>query len=342
MKTANIATSLMFSILLGATSGGSSGARVPPSLRRPRVARLVVGADGVADLDRDGRPDFITGRSRGEILWYRLEAPDRWARHRLGEQSPSDVGGAALDVDGDGWIDFVAGGAWYRNTGQPRTEPFERIVFDKDLAAVHDVVVADVDGDGRTGRAHHVRPEQPPLVPHSGRPAPALAAARHRPVRSMPASAWATWTATATWTWCARTCGSRTPTARARAGSSHENIPFGNPEPAVSAGHALRGAGHRPRRRQRPGDDRERDQGRPHRLAGERRRQGRLVEAARTAAGRPGRAGRLPFAGRGRLRQRRRPGRVHLRDGRHPRRPAAALVHLGEHATARASSSSST
>jgi hypothetical protein len=78
-----------------------------------------------------------------------MEAPDRWVRHRLGERSPSDVGGAAMDVDGDGWIDFVTGGAWYRNPGRPRTEPFERIEFDKDLAGVHDVVVADVDGDRR-------------------------------------------------------------------------------------------------------------------------------------------------------------------------------------------------
>jgi hypothetical protein len=60
----------------------------------------------VADLDRDGRPDYITGRSRGGILWYRMETPDRWVRHKLGEQSPSEVGGAVLDVNGDGWIDF--------------------------------------------------------------------------------------------------------------------------------------------------------------------------------------------------------------------------------------------
>jgi hypothetical protein len=106
------------------------------------------GQTAVADLDRDGRPDFITGRSRGEIRWYRMERADRWVRHQLGEQSPSDVGGVVLDVDGDGWIDFVAGGAWYRNTGQPRRQMFERMVFDRDLAGVHDVMIQDVDGDG--------------------------------------------------------------------------------------------------------------------------------------------------------------------------------------------------
>lgn len=107
------------------------------------------GQTAVGDLDRDGKPDFITGRSRGEIRWYRMESPGRWTHHPLGDQSPSDVGGAVLDVDGDGWLDFVTGGAWYRNTGQPRTEPFERIVFDKDLQACHDVVAGDIDGDGR-------------------------------------------------------------------------------------------------------------------------------------------------------------------------------------------------
>jgi hypothetical protein len=57
------------------------------------------------------------------------------------------VGGCALDVDGDGWIDFVAGGAWYRNSRDADT-PFERFVFDPDLTGVHDLFAADVDGDG--------------------------------------------------------------------------------------------------------------------------------------------------------------------------------------------------
>lgn len=136
-------------ILLGLDAAAQEAMRFEHHYIDRDLAGSSWGQTAAADLDRDGRPDFITGRSRGEIVWYQLEAPARWSRHLLGEQSPSDVGGAALDVDGDGWIDFVAGGAWYRNTGRPRSEPFERIVFDKDLNAVHDVMLADVDGDGR-------------------------------------------------------------------------------------------------------------------------------------------------------------------------------------------------
>jgi hypothetical protein len=77
-----------------------------------------------------------------------MHTPDRWTRHQLGTESPSDVGGVALDVDGDGYTDFVAGGAWYRNSRHADT-PFTRIPFDPGLTAVHDVVAADIDGDGR-------------------------------------------------------------------------------------------------------------------------------------------------------------------------------------------------
>ncbi len=106
------------------------------------------GQTALADLDNDGRLEFVMGRARGEIYWYKCHAPDRWTRHLLGVDSPSDVGACALDVDGDGWIDLVTGGAWYRNSRETG-KPFERIVFDPELGAVHDVVTADVDGDGR-------------------------------------------------------------------------------------------------------------------------------------------------------------------------------------------------
>ncbi len=106
------------------------------------------GQTALADVDNDGRLEFITGQRGGDIYWYKYHAPDRWSRHLLGQQSPSDVGGCAIDVDGDGYIDFVTGGAWYRNSRDPG-QPFEHIVFDPALQAVHDVVAADLDGDGQ-------------------------------------------------------------------------------------------------------------------------------------------------------------------------------------------------
>lgn len=109
------------------------------------------GLTDCADIGHDGHPAFLTGGhdKDKDIFWFEYQGPDKWVRHLLGTNQPSDVGGKALDVDGDGWIDFVAGGAWYRNTGKPKEEQFERIVFDKDLIAVHDLVIADIDGDGR-------------------------------------------------------------------------------------------------------------------------------------------------------------------------------------------------
>jgi hypothetical protein len=108
------------------------------------------GQTDLADIDRHGDLDFIVGEQRGRIFWYEYQAADRWTRHELGVDSPSDVGGAALDVNRDGWVDFVAGGAWYENPKIPRERPFARHVFDADLAAVHDLILGDVDGDGRT------------------------------------------------------------------------------------------------------------------------------------------------------------------------------------------------
>ena len=43
-------------------------------------------------------------------LWFDYRGPDDWVRHDVGTDYRSDVGLAALDVNGDGWVDLVCRG----------------------------------------------------------------------------------------------------------------------------------------------------------------------------------------------------------------------------------------
>lgn len=106
------------------------------------------GQTALADVDHDGDLDFITGQRSGPIVWYEYQEKN-WVRHLLGNDSPSDVGGVAMDVNRDGWADFVTGGAWYEHPGKEPIGPFKRHVFDASLASVHDIRVGDLDGDGK-------------------------------------------------------------------------------------------------------------------------------------------------------------------------------------------------
>ncbi len=65
----------------------------------------------------------------------------RWGR------APKQMWGECpLDLNLDGWIDFVVGDSWYENTGHPKNEPF--ILHRKNLISCHDNIAVDVDQDG--------------------------------------------------------------------------------------------------------------------------------------------------------------------------------------------------
>ena len=105
-----------------------------------------LGPTAVVDVDRDGDMDFIAGQRRS-LSWWEYQGPGQWVRHEMYSGPVGNVGGVATDVDGDGWVDFVATKAWYRNPGRPREKPFERV--ESGVVGGHDIWLGDVDGDGK-------------------------------------------------------------------------------------------------------------------------------------------------------------------------------------------------
>jgi hypothetical protein len=120
----------------------------------------------VADLDRDGRTDFVLAfREKGPALvWYRRTAAG-WGRYVIdGDFLTIEAGGAVCDIDGDGYPDLVFGGDWqsnkvwwWRNPGKDWKPdvPWERHTIKKSGATQHhDQCIADFKGTGKPQLAY--------------------------------------------------------------------------------------------------------------------------------------------------------------------------------------------
>ena len=107
---------------------------------------------GVFDVDNDGRPDIVSG-----AYWYPGPRFDR--KNKIGPVQAigeyyDDFSTIPMDVNGDGYLDFITGG-WWGNTlrwrenpqGDP-TKPWPEHVI-AEVGNVETTRSWDVDGDGR-------------------------------------------------------------------------------------------------------------------------------------------------------------------------------------------------
>lgn len=107
-----------------------------------------------ADIDGDGYGDVLAASAKGGgLFWYHY--PD-WTKHKIADGTfTTDM--AVADIDGDGYVDVVIpsseGLMLYRNTrgrgGDPARDAWQAINISPEGARMHDVEVADLDGNGK-------------------------------------------------------------------------------------------------------------------------------------------------------------------------------------------------
>jgi hypothetical protein len=112
------------------------------------------GQSVAGDFDKDGRTDYLIGqhfgtREKRQYLFLNNGTKENWPFHVVTTDNTADGGVNAMDVDGDGWLDVVSSGSWFRNNRSPASGEFTKFVYDSASFGGHDMVIADIDRDGR-------------------------------------------------------------------------------------------------------------------------------------------------------------------------------------------------